>query len=151
MTLDEKLTSIFQSRGKHKEKLDWLCGNEDIQLVWSMVSTLADDNLEEELLKEIASLWITTRGYSKALKIKEDYKKDKATSTKGKRSLRKELKRKEDESNNNIRTHSIFSNHSQTTIPILKSFLENAQAIRVQRSLAIGSSRNVKKRRILKS
>ena len=31
--------------------------------------------------------------------------------------------------------------------PNVKRFMENAQAIRVQRSLAIGSSRNVKKRK----
>ena len=102
MTVDKELTAIFNSKGKgiekvRKEKLDWLCNNDEVQLVWSMISTLDDDDddLEQDLLREIASLWITIRGYSKARKIKEKYKREKATATKGKRSLRKELKRQD--------------------------------------------------------
>ncbi len=61
-----------------------------------MISTLDDDDdddddLGQDLLREIASLWVATRGYSKARK----YKREKATATKGKRSLRKELKRQD--------------------------------------------------------
>lgn len=104
MSVDEELTSIFKSKGKgiekvRREKLDWLCENDEIQLVWSMITELdeSDDDFED-LLKEIASLWITTRGYSKARMVKEEYKRAKATSTKGKKSLRKELKRKNAES-----------------------------------------------------
>ena len=104
MTVDEELTSIFKSKGKgiekvRKEKMNWLCENDEIQLVWSMISILDDDDdLDQDLLKEIASTWITTRGYSKARRIKEEYKRAKATATKGKRSLRKELKRHNTES-----------------------------------------------------
>lgn len=53
------------------------------------------DDLDQELLKEIASLFITVRGHSKAHMVKEEYKNAKATATKGKRSLRKELKRQD--------------------------------------------------------
>ena len=103
MTVDEKLTSIFKSKGKgiekvRKEKMNWLCENDEVQLVWSMICTLDDDDAAQDLLKEIASMWITIRGHSKARRIKEDYKRAKATSTKGKRSLRKELKRHDTES-----------------------------------------------------
>lgn len=106
MSVDEELTSIFKAKGKgiekvRREKLDWLCENEEVQLVWGMLTdTLeeTDEDFNQDLLKEIASLWITTRGYSKAHVVKEDYKRAKATSTKGKHSLRKELKRQNTES-----------------------------------------------------
>ena len=104
--MDEELTAIFNSKGKGlekvmKEKLDWLCNKDEVQFVWSMITLDDDDDLddlEQDLLREIASLWVTTRGYSKARRIKEDYKKEKATATKGKRSLRKELKRQDNDS-----------------------------------------------------
>lgn len=96
MTVDEGLTSIFRSKGKgiekvRRERLDWLCYQEEVQLVWSMLTN--EDDSTQDLLKEIASVWITTRGYSKARIVKEQFKKAKASGTKGKHSLRKELKK----------------------------------------------------------
>ncbi len=58
---------------------------------YSKVDDDDDDDLGQDLLKESASLQVTTRGYSKEQKIKEKYKREKATATKGKLSLRKEL------------------------------------------------------------
>ena len=61
--------------------------------MWCMVSptTIESEDVRQSLLREIAHLWITTRGHSKARKIKEDYKMAKGKSTKGKHLLRKEL------------------------------------------------------------
>ena len=106
MTVNDELTSIFKAKGRgiekiRKERLEWLCEKDEIQLAWSMICDLGEDDLDQDLLKEIASLWITTRGFSKARRVKEDYKKAKAkaaASTKGKRSLRKELERQATES-----------------------------------------------------
>ena len=95
---DEELTTIFTAKGKgiekvKKEKLSWICDDEDVQFLWCMVSptTIENDEVRQCLLKEIAYLWITTRGTSKAQKIKEDHKKAKGKGVKGKHSLGKEL------------------------------------------------------------
>ena len=97
---DEQLTSIFNQRGKgiekvKKDKLSWICDNDDVQEMWSMVSpsTIESDDARRSLLKEIVHLWITVRGHSKAKMIKEDYKKAKKETVKGKHSLRKDLKK----------------------------------------------------------
>ena len=58
--------------------------------VWS-APLQSSDEVGQCLLKEIAYLWTTTRGTSKAQKIKEDHKKAKGKGVKGKHSLRKEL------------------------------------------------------------
>ena len=53
-----------------------------------MISPIAIEceEVRQHLLQEIAHLWITTRGHSKARKIKEDYKVAKGKSVKGKHS-----------------------------------------------------------------
>ena len=96
----KELTSIFNTKGKglekvKKEKLSWMCDNEDVKFIWCMVSptTIENEDARHGLLKEIAHLWLTTRGHSKARRIKENYKMAKGKCTKGKHSLRKELTR----------------------------------------------------------
>lgn len=95
---DEELSSIFEQQGKgiskvKKENISWLTDDEEVQSVWSLVSTsiIEEDVYRQELLKEICFLWVTTRGHSKAHQAKNDFKKSKAQATKGKKSLRKEL------------------------------------------------------------
>ena len=95
---DKELSAIFESKGKglekvKKERLSWLCNDEDVQFLWCMISPTAieSEDVSQNLLREIAHLWVTTRGYSKARKIKEDYKRVKGKTVKGKHSLRKEL------------------------------------------------------------
>lgn len=95
---DHELSSIFQAKGKgvekvKKENLSWICDDEDVQFMWCMLSPTSIESEEvcQHLLWEIAHLWITTRGQSKAKKIKEDYKRAKAKGTKREHSLRKEL------------------------------------------------------------
>ena len=95
---DRELTDIFQSRGRGiekvtKDKLSWLCNNEEVQFIWSMISpsTIEEESVRQDLLREVAFMWVTTRGHSKAKQIKEERKKSKAEGTKGRKSLRKEL------------------------------------------------------------
>ena len=102
ITIDEELSRIFRSRGKgiekvRKEKLEWLCENEEVQIVWGIICPEDEEEVQEELLREIAFKYITSRGHSKARVIKEKHKVATKTSIKGKRSTRKELKRKDDE------------------------------------------------------
>ena len=87
---------VFECLGQGIEKVmkeysSWICDNEEI--IWCTVSptTIESKDARPTLLQEICHLWITTRGHSKARRIKEDYKKAKGKSTKGKYSLRKEL------------------------------------------------------------
>ena len=58
------------------------------------MSTISDDCIQE-LIKLIVELLVTIRGFSLAAAYMEEYKMSKENNTKGKRSLRKELKRSE--------------------------------------------------------
>jgi hypothetical protein len=95
---NKELSAIFEAKGKgleqvKKERLSWLCNDEDIQFLCCMISPTAIEceDTRQHLLREIAYIWITTRGYSKARTIKEDYKRVRGKAVKGKHSLRKEL------------------------------------------------------------
>ena len=95
---DKELPAIFKAKGKgfekvNKEKLSWLCNDEDVQFLWCMISpaTIEDGSVRQHILREIVHLWIATRGFSKAHTIKENYKRVKGKTVKGKHSLRKDL------------------------------------------------------------
>ena len=81
-----------------RDKLGWVCDDEEVQLLWGRISpiTIEEQAIRKSLLKEIVNLWVTTRGYSKAAKIKDDRKK----CVKGKKALRKELAKSTDTSIN---------------------------------------------------
>ena len=102
-TVDDQLTSIFNERGKgiekvKMEKLSWVSNDDDVKEMWRIVSTaIESEEASKCLLKEIIHLWITIRGHSKTRKIKEDYNKAKKQTVKGKRSLRKDLKKTTDD------------------------------------------------------
>ena len=93
---DQELNQLLQ-KGKgleklNKDKLSWLCENEEVQFIWCLVSvTVQEESIRQQLLRDIAYLWITTRIHSKLQKVKEDRKKAKAECVKGKLSLRKQL------------------------------------------------------------
>ena len=98
MKTNNELSSIFQQKGRgiekvQKEQISWLCDDEEVQFVWSSISplTIEEERVRQELLHEICFLWVTTRGHSKAQQLKDELKKSKAQSTKGRRSLRKEM------------------------------------------------------------
>ena len=90
---DQELNQLLQ-KGKglqklKKNKLDWLCDDDEIQFIWCLVSvTIQEESVRQQLLHDIAYLWITTRTHSK---LQEDHKKAKAECVKGKPSLRKQL------------------------------------------------------------
>ncbi len=96
--VDEKLNDILKKGGKNielvkKENLSWVRDNDEVQSLWSMVNpdSIEEESIHQNLLLEIVHLWTTTRGHSKTHKLKEQYKVQQKESTKGKRSLRKEL------------------------------------------------------------
>ena len=97
LIIDKELTTIFEKKGKgiekvKKEKLSWVCDDDDVQFIWCMVSpsTIVEESVRQKLLRDIAYTWITIRGHSKAQRLKE-YKTLKAQTVKRKKSLRKEL------------------------------------------------------------
>ena len=99
LTVDEQLSVIFQSKGRgikkvKKENLKWLCEDEEIQHSWSLctgVNEIEDQSIQQALLQEIAYLWVTIRGHSKAKFMKEQYKQKKKECVKLKHSLQHEL------------------------------------------------------------
>ena len=98
LIVDKELTTIFEKKGKgiekvKKDKLSWVCDDEEVQFIWCMVSpsTIIQESVRQKLLRDIAYTWITIRGHSKAQQLKEEHKKKKAQTVKRKKSLRKEL------------------------------------------------------------
>ena len=76
--VDEKLSHILNQGGKSievvkKENLSWVCDDDEVQSVWSMVSPhlIEEESVRRNLLTEITHQWITTRGDSKTFKLKE--------------------------------------------------------------------------------
>ena len=72
--------------------------NDDVLLSWMTVTADFDDEiLSSELLHLVVELWLTIRGFSAAGAWMEYYKQCKEKETKRKHSLRKGLKRKHQE------------------------------------------------------
>ena len=66
----------------------------DVQFDWCMLSVDIPDNRDGlELLRHVVELWLTIRGFGMSKAWMEEYKRSSHTSTKGKKSLRKDLKR----------------------------------------------------------
>ncbi len=92
LIVNEKLSALFSSKEDIKEmtrdKLSWVSDDEEVQLTWDRISpgTIEEKMVRQSLLKEIAYLWVTTRGYNKTSKIKDNHKQY----IKGKKALRKE-------------------------------------------------------------
>ena len=67
----------------------------DIQFSWLLLCLdLDDEQLSNELLRHVVELWMTIRGFSMANAWMEYFKQMKETTTKKKQGLRKGLKRK---------------------------------------------------------
>ena len=89
LTVNEELTTVLQKKGKgiekvKKENLSWLCDEKEIKDLWATAcpSTIEDESTRRSLLKEIAFMWVTTRGHSKTKQMKEEYKERKRTCVK---------------------------------------------------------------------
>ena len=97
--VDNRLSEILRQKGKgiecvRKNQLAWVVDEEEVQSLWNQVdssSIVEDETARQNLLLEIVHLWVTTRGYSKTHKLKEEYKIKQKQVVKGKRSLRKEI------------------------------------------------------------
>ena len=76
--------------------VDFVSRDGEVDLYWSKLSSdILDDSHCMELLKEVIGLWLTIRGFSITKTWIEDYKRELCISNARKRSLRKELKKKQ--------------------------------------------------------
>ena len=87
----------------------------------SVIYSEDDDEAQQELLREFAFTCIASRGHSKARAIREQHKVATKTSTKGKRSMRKELKKKDEDSNNqpSCSTQSVISSYDNSSLSFI--------------------------------
>lgn len=75
--------------------------DEDVQFHWSLLSLdIEDEHHSAELLKTIVQQWIKIRGFAITSTWMEGYKRSTQKTTKGKKSLRKELHKKSADKNN---------------------------------------------------
>lgn len=99
LVLPQYLSSIRPSDCKSKENfqlkvLDQVCNSNEVQWYWTLLSTCIEAEEDAiELLREIAKLCITIRGFSLAASWLEVYKLEAHETTKKSRGLRKELSR----------------------------------------------------------
>ena len=101
--MQERLTSHLQSsfsltpaesQSAKKAIVDHVLIDCDVQFHWCMLSVdIPDDRDGLELLRHVVELWLTIRGFGMSKAWMEEYKRSSHTSTKGKKSLRKDLKR----------------------------------------------------------
>lgn len=85
-------STLLPSEGSEEIKkmiIEAVVFNRDIQFRWSV--DISEDSDSTELLTHIVSLWLNIRGFSISKSWMEDYKVKTATTTKAKKSLRKEL------------------------------------------------------------
>lgn len=96
-------SSIYLSPSDSEERkraiIDCVVNDVDVQYRWDVVSVSIDDERDSlELLGHVVGLWLTIRGYAITKAWMEEYKWSTQTTTKGKKSLRKELKKKSEAS-----------------------------------------------------
>lgn len=83
-----------ESQSEKKAIVDHVLSDCDVQFHWCMLSVdIPEDKDGLELLRHVVELWLTIRGFSMSKAWMEQYKSRSHTSTKGKKSLRKDLKR----------------------------------------------------------
>ena len=96
--VQETLHSHLLSGADKQEYLSKLLGKEDIQLLWSKLSTDIDDNDSScELLAAVIEKWVTLRGFAQVSSWVDDYKAATAEKVKKKKALRKSLAKNEEE------------------------------------------------------
>ena len=99
MKVSAYLKDIFLAAGKvdqsKKEIVSSIVDDTDVQFSWLLLCLdLDDEALSNELLEKVVELWLTIRGFSMANMWMEYYKQCSDSSTKSKKGLRKGLKRK---------------------------------------------------------
>ena len=84
--------------GAKSRIIDFVIENTEVDRCWSTLSSdIQDEHHSNELLRDIVTLWLTIRGFSISKSWMEDYKRVLCITNAKKRSLRKELKKKEQE------------------------------------------------------
>ena len=80
-----------------EEMLQRVSESNEVQFQWTMLSVdIDDDDLAQELLEEISSMWLSIRSHALTRRWMETYKQSKKKSTKKSKALRKELRKKEE-------------------------------------------------------
>ena len=100
--MQDRLTSHLQSsfslaatdsQSGKKAILDHILSDCDVQIHWCMLSVdIPNDKDGLELLRHIVKLWLTIRGFGMSKAWMEECKSTSHTITKGKKSLRKNLR-----------------------------------------------------------
>lgn len=89
-------TPSEQETGAKAAIVGFVSQDDEVDSYWNKLSTdIKDESHSMELLKEIIGLWLNIRGFSITKSWIEDYKRELCISNARKRSLRKELKKKQ--------------------------------------------------------
>ena len=93
--LESHLHSITENDRSGKDMIiQQVIDNCDVQFHWDMLSVdIPEEHNCLELLRHVVTLWLTIRGYSITKAWMEDYKSAVCTTTKGKKGLRKQMKK----------------------------------------------------------
>ena len=75
--------------------VEYITNDGDVQFFWCCVMSTISEECAQELLQLLVELLVTIRGFSLAAAYMEEYKMSKQEHTKGKKGLRRELKRSE--------------------------------------------------------
>ena len=99
INLQDKLTNRLQpSSAPGNTKAEMVASvllNDNVQFYWIMLSTdIQDEQIGQNLLREIIELWLTIRGFAVAREWMEMYKRCTSKATKKSKPLRKSLKKK---------------------------------------------------------
>ena len=99
INLQDKLTNQLQpSSAPGNTKAEMIASvllNDNVQFYWIMLSTdIQDEQIGQNLLREIIELWLTIRGFAVACEWMEMYKRCASKATKKSKPLRKSLKKK---------------------------------------------------------
>ena len=79
------------TEGSKQKVVRSILANEDVQFQWCMASVDLEDNDAQQLLKMIAELWVTIRGFSFVKSWLESYKQAKGKGTAKSKSVRSKL------------------------------------------------------------
>lgn len=99
IVMRKKLTDHLKSRSGSSDGkssiIEYVTSNPDVQFYWSIIDVNLEDEESTELLTHVVKLWLNVRGFSVTNEWMETYKQTVCSETKKKRSLRKELKKQE--------------------------------------------------------
>ena len=92
LALQEYLNRGALGKYKKEDAIQYIIDDGDVQFFLCCAMSTVSDDCIQELTKLIVELLVTIRGFSLAAAYMEEYKMSKENNTKGKKSLRKEVK-----------------------------------------------------------